>query len=500
MSAIGVDGLGGTRGVGAINFQAGRGGEIFRPSRHPSSGSFSRVAEGVALGIATAPIVAYSGLGVALLAGAGTYAAYKAGKYIYEHREEIKEAMSRATQKVATAVKDGAEAVKDASIAAGKAAWKATVVVGKGVAGVVGTTVGLAAAKLFTFGRYLENLVKGSFKFIGTTLSVVGKAIDTIGNAIRHPVDFVKSVPGRVQSLKESLRTLCHGVKEQVSKFLKSRKIRSMATKELPAMKYLGLKSLQHNIKTFTNTHKIKTPPNRELRGIGVLSDNEKKMVKDFAALARMAYSGIRKDRPFPEGYGKVSKEEIPEILQDFYNEEKGLLILPSGMKAVFAKKGNDIVISFTGTEPLSVKREGTIAADILQRMGLYSPMYKDAVAITKLIKDMVEKKGGNVKLTGHSLGGGLAQFAAAILGLKAVCYNSAALSASYLAHIGEEKLEKAKEDIIHIRLSGDPISASAGKSFLKGVEVGKILNIQSSKKFPNAHKMASVQEALNTI
>ncbi|MBW2067589.1 MAG: hypothetical protein JRI31_01730 [Deltaproteobacteria bacterium] len=499
MSDVRIGGLGGTAGVGAISFRDSRGGEVFHASRHPSSGSFDRVATGVALGFAIAPVVTPPALGVALLAGAGAYGAYKAGEYIYEHREEIREAASRAAHDVATAVKDGAETVKNAAIVAGEAIGRGAVTVGKGVASIVGTTVGLAAAKLFTFGRYLGSLVKGGFKLAGATLSVVGKAIDTVGSAIRHPVDFVKSVPERARSIKESLRVLCRGVKERVSRFLKSRKIRSTATEELPAMKYLGMKSLKHNIKTFTSTHEIKTLPNRNIE-INSLNNNEKKMIKDFAALARMAYSGIREDRPFPKGYGKVSKGEIPEILRDFYNEERGLLVLPSGMKAVLAKSGNDVVISFAGTEPTPGKREGTIAADILQRMGLYSPMYKDAVATAKLIKDLVEKKGGSVRLTGHSLGGGLAQFAAATLGLEAVCYNSAALSASYLAHIGEERLEKAKDNIIHVRLDNDPVSITAGKSLSKGVEIGKIFTIQSSKTGLAAHKMASVQEALNTI
>ena len=119
--------------------------------------------------------------------------------------------------------------------------------------------------------------------------------------------------------------------------------------------------------------------------------------------------------------------------------------------------------ISFSGTQNLVM-----ILVDVSQIEDL-SPAYVFAVGFVDYIKDKYPNK--NIVLCGHSLGGGLCQFATAALhneNVKAYCYNSAGLVGAYSAIKRKCKKCNSPNKIYHYRLKGDLISCF-------GIQLGEI-------------------------
>jgi hypothetical protein len=81
--------------------------------------------------------------------------------------------------------------------------------------------------------------------------------------------------------------------------------------------------------------------------------------------------------------------------------------------------------------------------------------MHSQALELAKTIGDKLAAEGKTLELTGHSMGGGIANYVGLKLNLPAVCYNAAALGRACLKDIGETTLENLKKQT-HIRLEGD--------------------------------------------
>lgn len=82
---------------------------------------------------------------------------------------------------------------------------------------------------------------------------------------------------------------------------------------------------------------------------------------------------------------------------------------------------------------------------------------YKQAAELTALIKAELDKTGTKLTLVGHSMGGGIANYAGLKHDVSSVCYNAAALGGACLRDLGDipsERLEKQT----HIRGKGDPV------------------------------------------
>ena len=82
---------------------------------------------------------------------------------------------------------------------------------------------------------------------------------------------------------------------------------------------------------------------------------------------------------------------------------------------------------------------------------------YQQAAALTALIKADLDKTGAKLTLAGHSMGGGIANYAGLKQDVSSVCYNAAALGGACLRDLGDiprERLEKQT----HIRGKGDPV------------------------------------------
>lgn len=153
--------------------------------------------------------------------------------------------------------------------------------------------------------------------------------------------------------------------------------------------------------------------------------------------------------------------ERIPAALRPAYTAEKGLLELPGDIRLWCGNTEAGLTLAFAGTR---LDALGTMLAD-LEQLTMPSLHYLAAAGIVQLF---LQQKCDHVVVTGHSLGGGLAQFALAaqqaektsILGIG---FNAAGLSMTSLAHLGDERLSASRDKIIHFSTLLDPVSRVGG-------------------------------------
>jgi hypothetical protein len=134
------------------------------------------------------------------------------------------------------------------------------------------------------------------------------------------------------------------------------------------------------------------------------------------------------------EGYGdedileqaqKIGDFKIPynlEYLDDVYDESTG-----TSATAFKDKDTGEVIISYTGTNKDTDKMNDIVKSDIGEiAMGISAEHYKPAY---KFYEEIKEKYGDNIVLTGHSLGGNIAQRVALEYNVpKTVVYNAAPL------------------------------------------------------------------------
>ncbi len=90
-----------------------------------------------------------------------------------------------------------------------------------------------------------------------------------------------------------------------------------------------------------------------------------------------------------------------------------------SGLKYAVYQNGNNIILSFAGTEPPST---GDLVSDLQMGIGFLPDQLKDAKTIYDRLKG--SNQNANITVTGHSLGGSLAQMVGAISGEKVVTFD----------------------------------------------------------------------------
>jgi hypothetical protein len=105
----------------------------------------------------------------------------------------------------------------------------------------------------------------------------------------------------------------------------------------------------------------------------------------------------------------------------------------PSGIQATLYNEPTtaQYVLAFKGTVPTSMEAIQADVGQLVNGTNEISGQYKDAIAIAKQVNDLSENlrtAGSTLTLTGHSLGGGLASFAALEVGLPAYTFNAAGL------------------------------------------------------------------------
>lgn len=103
--------------------------------------------------------------------------------------------------------------------------------------------------------------------------------------------------------------------------------------------------------------------------------------------------------------------------------------------------------------------------ADLKQFLGTNGvpPLYAQAAELADTLNQVLASRDAPaLQLTGHSMGGGIANYAGLVLGLKSTCFNAAALGGACVADLSA-KGRLTPENInlqTHIRLKGDAVSS----------------------------------------
>ena len=180
---------------------------------------------------------------------------------------------------------------------------------------------------------------------------------------------------------------------------------------------------------------------------------------KQFLKLAECAYQGLSGNA----NAEPLAQEDLPNGLlrTEMYNPNNGLFDIPGGMKVLFCKSGQRMIIGFAGTQVID--KIATLGADI-QQLTAPSLMYLRAVGIVKMFCECYSPD-YEIVAVGHSLGGGLAQLAvlancSSYDNLYGVAFNSAGLSKETISEAGgENAVITASDRISHYRAKYDPVS-----------------------------------------
>jgi len=126
-----------------------------------------------------------------------------------------------------------------------------------------------------------------------------------------------------------------------------------------------------------------------------------------------------------------------------------------SGFSVQAFQNGNEIAIAFRGTEILSA---ADWKADVQNFFNVKPEQYQQAL---DFVGGMIQAAptGTHIVLTGHSLGGGLASYAALYHGKEAIVFNAAGLGSGLRSNIPVENLGKQRSLVRNIDLQGDPVS-----------------------------------------
>jgi len=137
--------------------------------------------------------------------------------------------------------------------------------------------------------------------------------------------------------------------------------------------------------------------------------------------LARMAAGKV------PPGWEKLSDDQLRAAGLD-----PGLFTSRDGFAArLYRNEAGDVVLVFDGTDPKSGRDWGNNANQFLGRQ---SSQYDQALLLARSVKAVY---GDELVIAGHSLGGGLASYAAVATDSPAVTFNPAAVSDQSLMRAG---------------------------------------------------------------
>lgn len=149
----------------------------------------------------------------------------------------------------------------------------------------------------------------------------------------------------------------------------------------------------------------------------------------DLALISDDVYDveGWNQSRTIGNGWQRVPESDLPAglTMADFENGDFG-----NDLRAALYTDGDGhYVLAFAGTDSFS---DGL--TDVYQSVGLSTKQYAQARNLSTTLHDAY---GGNLVLTGHSLGGGVASYGAVSTGATAVTFNAAGLSDANLESAG---------------------------------------------------------------
>ncbi|MFC4729706.1 Mbeg1-like protein [Coralloluteibacterium thermophilus] len=176
-------------------------------------------------------------------------------------------------------------------------------------------------------------------------------------------------------------------------------------------------------------------------RAAGTVPDRE----LDYAA-SLMANDVYAADNPQTEqalqeaGWTRLQPSEDGRHLVDADGNaipiDPALLSTRNGFDAaIFQNDSGEYVVAFRGTDDWGLGPSGDGRHNALQGLGFESGQYSDAIALAQRAERVFGD--GNVIVTGHSLGGGLASAAALATGATGITFNAAGLSDETLRSLG---------------------------------------------------------------
>lgn len=165
-----------------------------------------------------------------------------------------------------------------------------------------------------------------------------------------------------------------------------------------------------------------------------------------------------------------------------------------SGMQAgvYMNRKTDELVMAFRGTEACDLScsfkeiKESVVdlAADTLLSFGESGPQFRHAF---NFAEDIMERYPDyKIKVTGHSLGGGLAQAIGTTFGLETFAFNSAPVPNDFFAEHPTDLTDKELEQIIHVIADiYDPVSHAddSGKTYLNAAHVSPLIQLDFEEK-----------------
>lgn len=137
--------------------------------------------------------------------------------------------------------------------------------------------------------------------------------------------------------------------------------------------------------------------------------------ILDFAVLSSYAYNTSGKT-------GDDSKDGQKTRLPAGFSVTQWEVDAGSGFAAVYCQRGNEVVIAYRGTNNL-IPGGGDLMEDI--RIGRGRPPQTSKRANDLYLSVKQAFPSAQISVTGHSLGGGLAQMVAAISGVYGVTFNA---------------------------------------------------------------------------
>jgi uncharacterized Zn-binding protein involved in type VI secretion len=212
---------------------------------------------------------------------------------------------------------------------------------------------------------------------------------------------------------------------------------------------------------------------------------------RELAVLANDVYESNSASYKPPAGWTRISDNpsKLPFRLRDFPFHD------PDSDFCAALYRNNEtgeIVIAYRGTNSLKGWE-----ADFKQASGKETPQYNHASNLARLVQQSYPNE--NVELTGHSLGGGLAEVGSAVTGYQATTFNAARVNPNTFTLYHTVASDVNGTNYI---VQGEPVSTvqnalpfpGAGEQVVLEARDsnGNILNPASS------HGMDSVQESLD--
>lgn len=207
-----------------------------------------------------------------------------------------------------------------------------------------------------------------------------------------------------------------------------------------------------------------------------------------MAECSEYAYTGYTNNAKV----SPLKKQELPECLKKAqYDEITGQLYLMNGLKVWLGTCEDRIVIAFAGTE---LSKIGAVFTDVHQLLAA-DTMYLYAVGLVSLFLETYPER--RFYVTGHSLGGGLAQFAVisniskAHDRIKGIGFNAAGLTMSTLTGLGDSNMQLAMDSIVHYCTMKDPVSVFGALAGYRQI---------LPKGASNGHSLEDVKECLKLL